>query len=202
MCCAARTDYSTVVSTAVSDRWRSRIGFGIREDSGPMAMRDGRSCIMIIDTSSHSPRKLGTSERGCPEDRGRESWRVLALSLQVTSGPPQHRAYRLPLQAVRVGTSLRGGWSTRLGPSRPQGPRTVCFGSGGLPVQSSCEVTALQKPPGVGRLVRACRFSRVSSRPFDRTETASARGHRLPTSALRGTGHLYPFSFTLFIANQ
>jgi len=125
--------------------------------------------------------------------RGVLSWRVLALSVQVTSAPPQHRAYRLPLQAVLVGTSLRGGWSTRLGPSRPQGSRTVCFGSGGLPVQSPCEVTALQKPPGVGRLVHVCRFGGVSSRPFDRTETASARRRQLPTSALRGTGHLHPF---------
>ena len=83
-----------------------------------------------------------------------------------------------------------------------EGPERFASVTASYPYSPSCEVTTLQKPPGVGRLVRARRFGRVSSRPFDRTETASARRHRLPTSALRGTGLLYPFTFTLFIANQ
>ena len=133
------------------------------------------STLLYTVGRSHTPQLAGGCDRLSPSDlasfvlsrerrRARESWRVLALSLQVASGRP--------LGTERIdfrfrpcsGTALRGGWSTRLGPSRPQGSRTVCFGSGGLPVQSSCEVTALQKPPGVGRPLLCTRVALVGRR--------------------------------------
>ena len=101
---------------------------------------------------------------------------AVRLSLQVKSGPPQHRAYRLPLQAVRVGTALRGGWSTRLGPTaRPDhgGPErfaSVASVAAGYPynctvlLRGNCAAKSKKTAGGRGRAPDTCDAERSALR--------------------------------------
>ena len=111
-------------------------------------------------------KSAGTVETNGVEEDSQLCCVTVELCMQQTT----HNNNVLKALLIRMTQARNGNTSSQLslqeekaGPVRTtKGPERFAMASAAagyrLPVQSPCEVTALQKPPGVGCLVHVCRF--------------------------------------------